>query len=1052
MNPKASFARRIGNTFPVTLYVRAAGISGQLSDHDVGVSLINETKGRSVSVPCVISGNEVRFSFTAELQEELGGTGCYTPVLSLDAGHDNIGEADWHRAIEIVPHSDQEYTRRNASMDVGPVMLTGDLSLIANGLSAYEMWLADGHEGTVHDYIVFMQQPAIEAAEEVRELGNILEASESARREAEAIRSDNETARSTAESLRASAERARATAESMRESAENARVAAESARNNAESIRSSAEGDRSSAEAGRLSQEASRVAAETDRVAAESDRVSAELLRVAAEASRASAEGTRSASEESRVTEEIARAQAEAARVSAELTRVAAESARVAAESARELAETTRRENEATRQSEEQTRQTQEATRQSASQAAVTAANNAAAAARSVVEDAAAIRQAADEALAAAQEAVESAAALSDAVADVAALREDVDELMLGSHDHMAAAWDDEQLAPAAVKMAGDPAIINYDMFLIDHTRNQESVSHPVCKLQRNNYLRDEEGNHVPTIGITQSMYDECMTHDLYKDGELYCSAGEYDPEAFLTLCEIVTGEDNVKRLGHPTLLKDAVDGTEVTHYLMPWETTSVNYSLMLGCDHPLYMLQNCKGTSGRVWNFLSTVRKSWDGRDSVELKPTAFSPCPPGLIVDGESKRHLRHMFCVYDGSATGSCAGVRGAGNLIEMFYHKGRMMPASGIISQIESMQYSRNDNPDPDGPVPFAEGGYHTLNTFLTWLEIKYGNRYLHASSRFGSGISSNGACNSETTWRSEGGVRCRQVGADAWTYQTLGNVPSIVRRTASGTKWDAWSQALNAYAPKEAVMESQMAVSFAMEMGIAEGEEFEFYGNTYTWESVSIADAPTDGRMNAVVRSIRRETFSAFDVEGNAADFEVEVSLRMSLFEGANISGDVFMYWGGGMELIGICGENTANGTFGHRIDAWSEPEQAKWLKETSYNHTDGSSFTCESEYTHLGHIVTISNNYSRKDLEMTPMPVKMGGSLSQGMCHYCYMGKYWSNTAGAKVRVGVRFRGSSPHANCAPRYLYAHYSAGTTTQNFCGSAQVALPSAATTQS
>lgn len=1050
MENKASYGRKLGNTFPVTLYIRTAVLEGNLEDHDVSVSLTNETKGVEVPVPCVVEDNTVKFSFTKDLQYRAGGVGFYTPRIVVDAGDANVGDADWYRGIEIVKHSSQEYSNRSAGMNVGPVVLEGDMSLIANGLSAYEMWLADGHEGTLSQFIAYLRQPAVDEAEACAAAEALRVAAENTRAASEATRVEDEAARASAEALRASAESARAAAETLRAQAEQARAAAEAAREAAEALRVSAENTRNSSESTRLANEANRVSAEASRAASESDRVAKELLRASAEALRASAETNRDSAESARIAAESARATAEASRVSAENARVTAEAARVTAEAARVTAENSRASAESTRQSNEQTRQNQEAARESASQQAVSAANTAAAAAQAVVADAAAIREAAAAATEAAAAANAAAQALSGAVADVAALREDVDELMLGSHDHMAAAWADGQTSPAAAKTAGDPSLINYHMFVIDHTRNQETVSHPLGKLKMNNYLRYDDGSFAPTVGITQAMYDECMTHDLYMDGELYCASGAFDPVAFFELCTVVTGQDNVKRISCPVLLKDAADGTEVSHYLMPWETTSVNLSLMLGCEHPLYMLQNVKGTSGRVWNFLSTVRKSWDGHESVELKPTAFSPCPVGMVVDGDSKRHLRTMFCLYDGPSAGNCAGAAGDGNNITMFKQKGRMMPAANVISQVTNMQYARNDNVDNEGPTPFAEGGWHALNTFIAYLEIKYGTRALHAASRFGSGISSNDSCSSEETWRANGGVRCRKVGADTWTYQTLGAKPSVIRKNATGTQWSDWSTAINNYYPKEAVMESQMAASFAVEMGIEAGESFEFYGNVYTWGNAGTADGLGEGRMNSIIRSIRKQNVEAYDAEGNAATFEVEVCLRMSLFEGANLSGDVFMYWGGGMEIIGVCGADTGNGTFGHRIDAWFEPDQEKWLEETDISHNDGSDFDCEAEYTHLGGVVTANNGYSLKDLEMAPFATQLGGSVSQGMCHYNYLGKYWASTQGAKARVGVRFRGFAHASSCSPRYLTATNGAGTTNQDYCGSAQVALPESATT--
>ena len=986
MNNNASFGRRIGNTFPVTLYVRSFAMGGQLEDHVVAVTLINETKGKKENIPCVVSGNEVRFSFTSALQYRLGGTGVYTPVLAVDAGDENLGEADWYKSIEIVAHSAQEYSSGNSGVNIGGVVLQADLAMISNGLSAYELWKADGHEGSISDFLVWLRKPATDEAAAVAE--------------AEAIREENEEQRQANEISRAINEG-------------NRQEQAEERQSTADTDHSRAESDHSIAGQDHTQSENDHIRAESDHSIVVQDHTQSvnDHSRAESDHSIAGQDHTQSESDHSRAESDHSIVVQDHAQSESDHSRTESDHSIAGQDHNQAESDHLRAEDD-----------------HAAAQEAISASSTAVEAAR---------------------QAVEAASALSEAVEDISALRDDVDELLLGSHDHMAAAWAEGQTSPAAVKTAGDPSLINYHMFVIDHTRNQESVSHPLGKLKMNNYLRYDDDSFAHTVVISQAMYDECMTHELWHDGEMYCAAGAFDPVAFFALCTVVTGADGIKRLSCPVLLKDAIDGAEVNHYLMPWETTSVNYSLMLGCEHPLYMLQNVKGTSGRVWNFLSTVRKSWDGHESIELKPTAFSPCPVGMVIDGNSARHLRTMFTIYDGPSAGHCNGENGSGNIFNMFRNKGRMMPAASVISQVTNMQYARNDN-SAEGPTPFAEGGWHALNTFLTYLEIKYGNRALHAASRFGSGISANDSCSNETTWRTNGGVRCRKQGDADWNYQTLGGKPSIIRKNAAGDQWDNWSMALNNYYPKEAVMESQMAASFAVELGIEAGESFEFYGNVYTWGNAGTADGLGEGRMNTVIRSVRTQTVDAYDAAGNAATFEVEVSLRMSLYEGANIAGDVFMYWGGGLEIIGVCGDNTANGTYGHRIDAWFEPEQVKWLAETTISRSDGSDFVCEEEYTHLGGIVTAGDGYSLKDLEMAPFPIQRGGNNAQGMCHYNYLAKNWSSTLGAKVRVGVRFRGSSSYSFCAPRFLLAHYSAGLSHQYFCGSAQVALPESATT--
>lgn len=637
-----------------------------------------------------------------------------------------------------------------------------------------------------------------------------------------------------------------------------------------------------------------------------------------------------------------------------------------------------------------------------------------------------------------------SVASLGEVKERTSALEESIEELLLGSHDHMAAAWAEDQASPAAVKSAGDPSLVNFDFQVIDHKRNTDERSEPVGQTLRNNILRFKDGHFAPAVGITAAQAAECMENDLYLDGTLYAAAGSYDPAAFYAdHCTWEAGQDDVVRLTHPVLRKGSAQGDEVGWYLMPWETTSKDYSFMLGFQHTLHYLQNVKGMSGRVWNFISTEPKSWDGLEAVKVAPSAFSPSPVAVITD-EGLRKSRCAFYAYDGeSAVNGNGGAGDSGGLSTLLQNTGKTFPASSVMSQITTMQYARNNNSDPTRNYPFAEGGWALYNLFVTWLEIKYGTRAIHASGRFQSGISSNDSCSNEANWRSNGGVRCRPQGGDSWEYRGWGSASAILKKNANGDAPSNWSAFLNNYRPKEACMESQLAASFAVEAGVRAGVEFEMYGEIYTWAAVPDTDDLEHGHMNAVIRSIRRGTIDAFDASGNATTFDVEFCLRMSLFEGANLSGDIFRYWGGGLEIIGTV-VGTESGRSGDPVDIFFEPDQKKWVTDTEYSHADGSKFVAEDHHEKLAEAVSLGNGYTLADSPMTPWPVKKGGALTQGMCHYGYCAVYWGNTLGARVRVGVRFSGYAHHGSCSPRNLYADYTAGSTNTSFGGSAQVLI--------
>lgn len=120
--------------------------------------------------------------------------------------------------------------------------------------------------------IAVLQQPATEAAAEVREAAieweneeNVRKSNEAERIEAEAAREAAEASRSDAESTRQSNETARETAESTREENETERQNREATRYANESARQLAEDARSSAEAERKANEEARQSQESDR-------------------------------------------------------------------------------------------------------------------------------------------------------------------------------------------------------------------------------------------------------------------------------------------------------------------------------------------------------------------------------------------------------------------------------------------------------------------------------------------------------------------------------------------------------------------------------------------------------------------------------------------------------------------------------------------------------------------------------------------------------------------------------------------------------------------
>lgn len=591
---------------------------------------------------------------------------------------------------------------------------------------------------------------------------------------------------------------------------------------------------------------------------------------------------------------------------------------------------------------------------------------------------------------------------------------------------------------------------LDWRPFLVDMTAIEgETKKRPVMELKRSNWLRDIYGNWAPVVGITTAMRDECMANALYTDAactEQYCAAGAFDPEAFLALCSIET-VDGVKRLTHPTLYKAA--DTEVTHYLMPWETTETKYSIFIGRKDEVYLLDNVVGASGKEWNgILGAKANVWDGVDveAFALKPTGICPSPATAISENGVTK-IRSFFYNYPSSLTG-IRGRKGYASNCAMFYDDGHY-PTSGY-SQISTKTTARANNHVATAPFPVSEGGWHARNTFLRCVETALGTKYLCSYGRFSSGITAVDACGNEGQWLERGGVRIKATGDADWTYKNWGGSGKIYYKDGSAYKTIDMAAMLTSYGPHMKTLEAQIAVSFAVEFGIGAGEKFEYNGCTwwYSNPTTSTFTPPTvaEGYMNARVYKIVAGEFAAYsDTSGTEETFTVECCLRTGLMLGCDMSGDIGPYWGGGCEIVGECVTAPASGSYGYTLKAYIEPDQTKWVNEGDTSVNIGTKFASgfEDKYRYAGSIVTRTSNYMRRRLPNTPLPASHGGGFGKGECGYGYMANYWGS-AGKKTRVGVRCGFSAYSSLLSARFLIASYTAGFTFTYFCGSAQVLL--------
>ena len=621
---------------------------------------------------------------------------------------------------------------------------------------------------------------------------------------------------------------------------------------------------------------------------------------------------------------------------------------------------------------------------------------------------------------------------IEDVNRSIEGIRSDISDLQI-QDNYGVASWSEDDLAPECTGFFGSWEFLNkWNFYLIDTTDNAGETTRPVGKLMRNNLFRFEDGSFAPTVGITEEMRAECDV-ELYLDEahqQKYCNAGEFNAETFYN-------EHGMAKLYN-------AEGTEV-RVLRPWETTETKYTIGIGRDDTVYLLDNVKGKSGRIWKGLFATPTVWDGIDVSDypLPPTVMSP---SLVCTIDTKP--RSFFYLYEGET--NCRSSAGQNNLCTMFQN-GRTYPRVNDMNQVTNMQRARSMNADTSRSYPFSEGGFHALNTYVTAQEVLYGTKYLHKNTFFGSGISSNDTCNSEATWKQNGGVRYKLSGSGTWKYANW-NAQGDIYYTADDHKRTNFSTLLNLEHPKEQCMESQMVASFASETGIQPGVEFEFYDGTgtYWYENVPNASGLSEGGMNVRVFKRMSTTFNAYDSAGAEQSWDVEIILRMSLVGGMNLSGDVFAYWGGGLENVGTCLHYTDGDRVGNPIDLYLEPDQKKWHSETLISKADKGVFDFEAQYRKLGTATNLGNNYALKRHPYSNWKTEKGGSISTGECLYVYDDNYWGSVLNSRFRIGSRFRGAAL-GTCSARHVLASYAVSHSHRTSAGSAQALIEGAAPLQ-
>lgn len=589
---------------------------------------------------------------------------------------------------------------------------------------------------------------------------------------------------------------------------------------------------------------------------------------------------------------------------------------------------------------------------------------------------------------------------------------------------------------------------------LMDTTDNTGTTT-KAKRLRRNNLLRFEDGSFAPVVGITQAMHDECMTNDLYTLNEgvytLVYAAGAYDAAAQWEADKVLIKASQELPVLYKKVAPAEEGGEEtyvaITHRLRPWETTETKYTIGVANLVDLYLADNQMGASGKYIKGIFFNGSPYDGIEisKWKLPPTAIGPCPITTIQEGNVVK-ARNFFYLYQG--IDNCRSSKGYLE-VNPFYGANRTYPRTNDVDQVNNMKYARNNNADVNAPYPFAEGGHFAHNVFITALELAAGSRYIHEANLFGSGISSNDGTTAANFYTS-GGIRFREAGdeAAAWNYKTWDVVSTpLYVRTPHGISDVLMSQLLTDDWPKEQCMESQLAASMAVELGInptmAEDTvtpiTFEFYGNTYYYMNVPGFDGLQEGDMNVRVYKLLHANVEAFK-SGTPQTWDMEIVQRMSLFNGVNLSGDIQAYCGGGLEMVGTPKEGATQGSTGNTIRVYAEPDQTQWHNETAITKPAGQKFDFQDKYALILETTNLGYSYTLEREGYTPWKIAKASSMAQGECYYQDDDSNWLSGT-ANVRVSSIFRGGSGYAKASPRYLMAMPAASGKYSGYSGSAQ-----------
>lgn len=450
-------------------------------------------------------------------------------------------------------------------------------------------------------------------------------------------------------------------------------------------------------------------------------------------------------------------------------------------------------------------------------------------------------------------------------------------------------------------------------------------------------------------------------------------------------------------------------------------------YNIMYGWTQTIHTIENAIAGSEVVALF-SEEPFEYNGLQSRPIPPTLICPGLPA-VVNGK----FRSMYFKYR-AGEGGGNGLLG----INAFNRQGMTYPRTAL-SQLTTNDFAVAHNADPTKTIPFAPlMDWHLLN-ITNALMNKFGTVYLHDPNKFGGGISSNVFITSENATKTTN-VGYRMNESDPWTYQRLSEQPPFCTDD-KGTRRN-WSVILSNEYPRMECLETQMALSYAVENNIQPDKDFSFNGYSYRYHNISGCKTLLEGEMNAVlVKFTAIPNLQAFDTSGNPITInEIRIRLQTSAVYGMDlVSADVFQYAGAGIEKVATIQEDG-----NHLTKIFICLDQSKLTLDNVVGKESGD-FDFESVYPRVGEYNMGSLGFYTNLMRGTRIGTGKKGGLSDNTCYMDTGNGVGVSPVGKKVRMGHRIHGYGAWSSCSARLFHANTPLSSSTVYFAGGFQVRLP-------